>query len=242
MTTITVVSAKHSPGATTTAVSLAIAAGPDAVVVEVDPAGGDIAARSRLPVEPGLLTMAASGRHGSSSIDVPAHCQRLASGANAVVAPTTPEHATAAISMVGDRLVPALRALMQRVAVLDGGRWDESSIATASLRGSDLVLLAVEPSVAGVEHAANRVDALRRNLGARVAIVLCGDRPYEPAEVEDALFVPVVGALPIDSRGATAAYQGPTRTAERSLLVRAANTVLDRVTALVATPLPEPTR
>ncbi len=232
MTVIAVISVKHSPGATTAAVALATAFGPETVVVEADPAGGDIAARARLPVEPGLVTMAAAGRHAGSTVHMAAHCQSLSSGTSVVVAPAEPAQTTRAIQGLGERLIPGLRGAAA-VSVVDGGRWDESSIATAALRGADLVLLAVEPSVAGVAHAAERIDSITRRLGARLAVLLSGDRPYTPEEVEEALFVPVVGALPIDPRGVAALYLGAPGAARRSPLARAARSALDRAGELV---------
>ena len=69
MSVVAIVGAKHSPGATTLAVALASAAPVDqrALVVEADPAGGDIAARAGMSLDPGLLTLAAAGRRGVDS-------------------------------------------------------------------------------------------------------------------------------------------------------------------------------
>ena len=65
MTIITVVSAKHSPGTTTTALLVAGAANPLALplVLEADPAGGDLAARLGVLFDPGMgsLFEAATG-------------------------------------------------------------------------------------------------------------------------------------------------------------------------------------
>src|SRR5581483_1729364 len=119
MTAIGLVSPKHAPGTTTAAVALALAAGDGALVVEADAAGGDIAARAGLPLEPGLLTMAAAGRHGGSAASLRPQC--LPSGVDAVVAPTSPDQAAAALGAIADRLVSATRH--RDVVCVDCGRW-----------------------------------------------------------------------------------------------------------------------
>src|SRR3546814_7331924 len=91
MTVVGVLSVKHAPGATTAAVAIATASATDAVVVECDPAGGDIAARGHLAVEPGLVSLAAAGRHPTSHLDLLGHSQHLPTGVPVVVAPTAPD-------------------------------------------------------------------------------------------------------------------------------------------------------
>lgn len=236
MTTLALLSVKHAPGATTAAVALAAAADEGALVFEVDPAGGDIAARARLSVDPGLLTLAAAGRHSEAALDLAPHLQRLPGGGTVVVAPPYAAQTTAALGRLGARLLPALRAALPSgaVGILDGGRWDESSVVTPVLRGVDVVLLVAEPSVAGIQHAAARIDVLRRDLSARVAVVLSGERPYGPDEVAEALFVPVLGPLPTDARGVSATYLGGPGLVRRSRLVRSARDVLTAALELAA--------
>ncbi len=57
---ITLISAKGSPGTTTASVALAAASPPDdqALVLEIDPSGGDIEALTGITGEPGLLRVA----------------------------------------------------------------------------------------------------------------------------------------------------------------------------------------
>lgn len=220
-------SAKHSPGTTTTAVALALAAG--GLVVEADRQGGDVAARARVPLEPGLLTMAAAGRHPASPL--PLHTQPLPSGVEAVVAPTAPDQAEAALATVGQRLVPALRSRGAPVFV-DCGRW--SPVTDLGLLGAcDMVVMVTEPSVAGVEHVRARLEPIR-SAARRLAVVLVGDRPYGVAEVEAALAVPVAGPLPVDPRGALDVYAGPHRAARKSALCRSARSSLERLAEVAA--------
>ena len=229
MTVIALLSAKHSPGTTTSALALALAAGDGALVVEADPHGGDIAARSRVPLEPGLMTMAAAGRHPASPL--PIHAQPLPSGVQAVVAPTDPVQASSALSSVASRLVPTLRSTGH--AFVDCGRWSPVTALTTVLASCDLVVMVTEPTVAGIEHVLARRDALR-SVARHLAVLLVGDRPYGADDAEAALDLPVVGPLPIDPRGAYDVYAGPLRPARKSALCRAARSSLDRLNRLAA--------
>lgn len=227
MTTIALASLKHSPGVTTAAVAIASAAGEDAVVIEADASGGDIAARSRLTLEPGLVTLAASGRHFGSGLDFDGHVQRLPAGGRVVVAPMEPEVAAAAIATTAPRLTAAHGA---RLTIVDCGRFTSSSPVRPVFRSADVVLLVLEPTVAAVEHLRRRLPSFDRPVLGRVAALLVGDRPYRPVEVEHALGITVVGSLPVDPRGVAALYEG--FAGRRSMLIRSARSILDRVSQL----------
>ena len=225
---LAVTSAKHAPGVTTAAIALAIAAGPvpASLVVEADPGGGDLAARCELPVEPGLGSLAASGRHGTS-VDLVDHVQALPAGPFGVLAPPSPSLTRSALGALGGRLADALGAWPGTV-VVDCGRWDPLGPAVPLAAVADALIVVLRPTVEGVEHVRARLDDFR-SAGARtIAALLVGDRPYPPAEVSAALGIPVTGALPFDSRGAKALERqmigADTR---RSTIVRAARSALD---------------
>lgn len=226
MTTLALASFKHAPGVTTAAVALAAAHGSAAIVIEADPAGGDLAARTRLPFEPGMVTLAASGRHGAP-LDLRRHSQPLPAGGSVVVAPTEPELAASAIAAVASRLVPAAG---DEYAIVDCGRLFAGSPALPAAAGADLLLLVCEPTVAAVEHLRTRLASIQESRRDRPAILLVGDRPYGPDDVEHALACPVAGTIAIDPRGVAALHAGAG--ARRSMLVRSARTVLDAVHAL----------
>jgi len=229
MTAIGLVSPKHAPGTTTAAVALALAAGDGALVVEADAAGGDIAARAGLPLEPGLLTMAAAGRHGGSAASLRPQC--LPSGVDAVVAPTSPDQAAAALGAIADRLVSATRH--RDVVCVDCGRWSPVTAVPVVLAACDVIVVVTDPTVAGIEHVRCRLDAISA-IGPPVTVLLVGDRPYGAGEVEDAVGVPVAGALVVDPRGAASVYAGPPRLAGKSQLCRSARPVIDRLAQLAA--------
>lgn len=224
MTTIAIESVKHSPGVTTAAVAMAAAYGDGAVVVETDPSGGDIAARSRLTLEPGLLTLAASGRRVGTALDFSPHLQRLPAGGSAVVAPMDPDQATAAIATMAPRLAAAHGA---QLTIIDCGRLFAESAARPAIRSADVAVVLLEPTVAGVEHLRARVGSLDRPVLGRLVALLVGDRPYGANEVARAVGIPVVGSLAVDPRAVAMLYAGPG--ARRSLLVRSARTALDAI-------------
>ena len=226
MTVLALASVKHAPGVTTTAVALA-SAWLDAVVVELDPSGGDVAARARLPFDPGVMTLAASGRHPGARLNVQDHAQALPSGGSAVVSPPSPELASNALMTLGPRVAHVLEGAN---AILDCGRLMPASPSLPIASAADALVIVVEPTVGSVEHVRVRLPFLR-DVHPTVAVVLVGDRPYRPADVEDALDVPVAGALAIDPRGVAALYAGTA--GRRSALVRSARTVLDVVQGLL---------
>ena len=227
MTVIALISAKHAPGTTTAAVAMALATGHGALVVEADPHGGDIAARARVPLEPGLITMAAAGRHLASPL--PVHTQALPSGVEAVVAPTEPQQASTALAAVADRLVPALQE--RGNAFVDCGRWSPVTAVSTIFSACDMVVVVAEPSVAGIEHVRARREAMQA-VSARLTVLLVGDRPYGPRDVEAALGLPTVGPLPMDPGGAFEVYAGSARPARKSALCRAARASLEQLVEL----------
>ena len=229
MTVVGLVSAKHSPGVTTAAVALALAADDGSVAVEADPAGGDVAARARLTMDPGLLTMAASGRHAASRLSL--QTQSLASGVGVVIAPADPAKASTALAAIGDRLPGAVRE--HGGGFLDCGRWSSVTTTKSVLFRCDVIAMVTEPSVASVEHVRCRVDELLE-IGPPVALLLIGDRPYSADEIEETLALPSLGALAVDGRGVLSVYAGPPRVARKSALCRSARAVLDRLANLTA--------
>jgi MinD-like ATPase involved in chromosome partitioning or flagellar assembly len=231
---VAVTSAKHAPGVTAAAIALAVAAGPlpASLVVEADPGGGDLAARCELPVEPGLGSLAASGRHGTP-MDLAAHVQPLPAGPFGLLAAPSPSLTRGALGALGERLADAFGAWPGTV-VVDCGRWDPYGAAVPLAAAADALIVVLRPTVEGVEHVRARLDDLRSAGAATVVALLVGDRPYPPAEVAGALGIPVMGTLPLDARGVKALERrmigADTR---RSTIVRAAQSALDGLAATV---------
>ena len=69
MSMVALASAKGAPGVTTTAVALGAVWPRRVLVAECDPAGGDLAARFRLPPEPNLVALGMAARHGQLTVE-----------------------------------------------------------------------------------------------------------------------------------------------------------------------------
>jgi MinD-like ATPase involved in chromosome partitioning or flagellar assembly len=221
-------SAKHSPGVTTAAIALALAAGPEplSLIVEADPAGGDLAARCELSVSPGLGSMAASARH-DAAVDLVGNVQSLPAGPAALLAPPSPLLTASALQTLGDRLLDGL-ADWTGAVIADCGRWDEVGVGTRLIGAADAVLIVLRPTVEDVEHVRARLAEITAASAGALGALIIGDRPYGPAEVADALGLPVAGTLPFDPR-AVRALERRTIGAEarRSTIVRSARSALD---------------
>jgi hypothetical protein len=211
----------RSPGLTTAVHALAVAWPPGrrALIAELDPAGGSLAARHAIAPDPGLVSLAAAGRRGVTPEQVMEHCQQLADRTPVVVGPASPERATSALVTLGGQLGRALGALSDVDVLADCGRLDGRSPALEVVEACHCLILVVEPTVEGVAHLASRLPALRLPAG-RHALVSIGDRPYRAGEVARALDLPLLGVMAWDPKGALALAEG--RPKRRGRLLRSA--------------------
>lgn len=202
MSLVALLSAKGSPGVTTTAVALAAGwpAGRSAVVMEADPAGGDLAATSGLPLEPGLGSLASAGRHGFDAGTVADHAQVLPCGVRAVVGPPSDHEARAALDALGPNLDAAMTSGSVDV-LADCGRFAHEELLETVVHAADLTVVVARPTLGGVEHVASRLSRLQ-SMTRQMALLLVGERPYPAAEVAEALGCEVLRTLADDSRGA----------------------------------------
>ena len=120
----TLLASVRSCGTTTLGVALAATwpAGRRVLLVELDPAGGTLAAASGWAGEPSLVSLAAAARRSSDPEAIWAHCQHLPGGAAVLAAPPYPEQARSAAAMFA-ALVARLDDLDADVLV-DAGRLD----------------------------------------------------------------------------------------------------------------------
>jgi len=227
-----VVSAKGSPGVTT--LSLSLAAMADGVVVEFDPSGGDVECWAGAQGEPGLIRVAAEVRHASNPDGLMLeHAVEVWPGVRAVLAPTSGARAESTLVAIGERLGPVLQATSGWV-VVDGGRWSLSQVTARRLVGCDVVVLALSPTLGGVEHGRWLVGSLVDVYGVPVVVVALGDRPYSVAELADAVSAPVAGSVVWDRRGVNSLLTGgATRLWRRTGLARSARSLLERLDSLV---------
>jgi hypothetical protein len=211
---IAVGSVKGSPGATTFALALT-AQWPGSkprILAELDPSGGDLAARFALSLFPGLVSLAAETRAATaveSGIDLLlGHTQELPGGLPVLVAPPGTEQARAALAALTSsgpdgskrgRVFPGADD-PNAVVVIDVGRLDPESPSLALLAEADQVLLLARASADDLAHVATRVDAIRR-WSDRIGLLLVGGG-YSDAEVAREVELPVLARVPTDPAGA----------------------------------------
>lgn len=212
MSTVAVCSGKGSPGATFVSTNLSAAMariGMDALLLDLDPAGGDVCCYLGLDPRRGLYPLLRME-------GTPTDPERLLAEA---------EERSGFLALCGfpeawelgspETLMSVLNTASGsgRTLVADIGRVSE---ATASLAAeADLVILVVRPdlvSVLGAERAVRCLEAARVSRD-KLAAVVCGlerRRPADRAEIADALGLPVVGAVPLNRRGARKALLAQT--------------------------------
>ncbi|GAA5197415.1 hypothetical protein GCM10023322_68630 [Rugosimonospora acidiphila] len=192
MGVLTICSGK-STGVTT--LSVAVAAGmpgpAPVLLVEADPAGGDLAARFNLPPAPGLASAAAA----ASGLDGPrfpaAHAQRLPVGVGALLCASSYRQASASVTHAASSgLLTAWGR--DAVVVVDVGRLDAGSPAFPIAAASNVVLLVLRPRWDEAAHAAATVAALREARVDNVGVVLVGDGPLSAKSIGRDLGVLVV--------------------------------------------------
>lgn len=229
-------SLKGSPGATTTAVALAARwpAGQNPVVVECDPAGGDLAARFRLPATPGLVSLAAAARRNTDPGVLWQHCQRLPAALALVPGAIGAEQARAALGIVAARRASVLRAAADQpntAVIVDCGRVDPDSPVLPLIRAADAMLLLAHAHDDELSHVAGKLRTAA-TWNPNPGFVLVGGG-YSTAEVERELRISVLGRIPDDPKGA-AVLCGRRRTGpgpHRSALGRAAMGLARSITA-----------
>lgn len=202
---IALCSLKGSPGVTTTAVALAARwpATQKPLVVECDPAGGDLAARFRLPGTPGVVSLAAAARRNRDLAVLWRHSQRLPAGLAVVLGPVGAQQARGALRLLALGRMSVLRAAGEQpgvVVLADCGRVDPESAALPIIRAADAVVLLAHARDDELSHVSGELRAATR-WNPRSALVLVGDG-YSTDEVEHALHIGVLGRLPDDPKGA----------------------------------------
>lgn len=230
-------SLKGSPGATTTALALA-ARWPGVqtpVVVECDPAGGDVAARFRLPANPSAISLAAAARRNNDGSVLWQHVQRLPAGLAVIPGPVGSEQARAALGLMASHRAPVLRLAGDQpgvVVLADCGRVDPDSLALPIIRAADAMLLLAHPRDDELSHVAGKVRTAA-TWNRLPGFVLVG-QGYATTEVERELHIGVLGRLPHDPKGAAVLCgsrkgPGPDRSALGRAALRLAHGIINAV-------------
>jgi hypothetical protein len=169
------------------------------VLMELDEAGGTLAAASGWPAEPNLVTLAAAGRRDSDPALVWEHCQSLPGGEPVLAGPASPELARSALAML--TWLPGRLDELDSDVLVDCGRLGLQTPDMAVLDSADRIVLATRPRLSDL-HALAVWGETRS--WERVSLVTVGDGPYPDDEIADALGVEVLGRLPWDSDAAEA--------------------------------------
>lgn len=226
-------SLKASPGVTTAVLALAAAVRRRAgvLVADCDPAGGDVALRLDLPVEPGVITLAAASRDGHvDALAVNQHVQPLPSGVQ--VMPGPPGMGQAAVALATLTPIephPLVAAARQhgRLVLADVGRLTTGTPARPLIRAADEAVLVLRPRWEEVTHAAARMPEIM-DQARRWSLLLIGRGRYQAEEVASSLALPLAGVLPADRTGAAVVGQAVTGqwVAVRARLIREAQRVV----------------
>jgi hypothetical protein len=225
---IALASVKGSPGVTTFALALAASWPADVrrVVVECDPAGGDLAQRFGLATSPGLLSLAAAARQPVEPDVVWNHTQPLPGSIQVMPGPPGGQQARAALSTLTSPTSPLYGTARQPAVAMfaDCGRLDPGSPAEAVIRHADVLLLISGTYSDELAHLATRVHELGHT-AARACLVLAG-HGHPTHAVERDLRIPVMARIP-DDPSAAARYTGRAVTGRRRPggLIRVASVV-----------------
>ncbi|MHB8437985.1 MAG: hypothetical protein ACYDD4_02325 [Acidimicrobiales bacterium] len=236
---VALVSVKGAPGVTTLACALG-AAWPstrDVVVLEGDPAGGDMAARFALPGEPGMAAACMSLRH-HSTCSLADFAQELPGGLQVVVGAAGADAAGAVdreLELVGlDALDGGPDIVVDCGRFVPGAGGQRRILASAD--AVFVVLRADGPSVIHGRALVGRLLDGGRVPGRDFGVVVTMDGPFDASDVADAVGAPLVESIPWDV-AAAAAFRGEhmhPRALARSPLVRSAAR-LALTTSLLAT-------
>lgn len=220
---------------TTTSVALASAwpISDDTVLVEADPAGGDLGAWLDMSLAPSLSTVVTRVLDGAwPEID---RLTRLAgAGLRVIPAPSRSVEAAQAVAQSARTLVPTLAALRSPTFIADIGRLPVPPAANPFVTAASVIVMVHRQGTQSSRAAAVRlqrfVDQLHSVASTTpVVLAVVGAEPFDVEEVSrfvvDAIGeVPVVG-LPVDPLSA-AVFGGRTGVSERRLarlpLLRAA--------------------
>lgn len=242
MSVVAVFSVKGAPGTTTTAMLLSSLWPRPALLVDADPAGGDVGLR--LPAEDGrpidlnrgLLTLLPGARRAMPPESVLEHAQRVLGGGEVIAGLGGPEQATAAGAVWGS-LADLFAGLPDRDVFLDLGRLDVRSPVLPLAVRADIAICLVQASLSGVYAARARlrtlVPALRGKDGAgpRLGVIVqsASERDAESAAAVIRSDLPEVadyGRIATDPNAARMFSGEQVPRPERTMLVRSGREIV----------------
>jgi hypothetical protein len=225
------VSAGGSPGVTTAAITLALTWPSPVILAECDPSGGDILAGllgGHGPAGPGLMEHAMeSGRSGqAAAASLMARLVSLDEDRTTTLLPGLTDPRQAAGLATAWPAVAASLIAQPADVIADCGRLDAGAgQPLAVLSAARTVAIVLRPTLRQVWLARPRVELLGQLIGrgARLGLLVTGPGTHSAREVAHALNLPVLAALPDDSRtaGLLSDGVGDRRYLTRGSLIRA---------------------
>ncbi len=232
MAIITLAQARSS-GATTAAVALARAWPCPVVLVEADPAGGDLAARYGVATSPGLVDLAATP--GSRPADLRGVAQNLG-GVDVIAAPVAPEVTRAALDALGPSTAWVQGVEDGTDVLVDCGRLPLAPAPVPTLvEEATVVVFVCRPTAPSVVSLRQRLVSLPEPILRRSVVVVVGDRPYPADEVAATIGLPLAGVLADDPVAAAALGSAEPVRMGRSALLRSATVLAEALVARCAT-------
>ena|SRR6476661_4601802 len=246
MALVTVVNAKGAPGCTTTAMLVAALWPRATILVDADPAGGDVALRlpdlggRALDRDRGLLSLLPSARRGLSPGTVLEHVQTAMGGQPVVAGLAGPEQSMA-VGPLWRVLADAFASVPGADVVVDAGQVHGQSPHLALLERSDLVLWVYRPTAWSVLHTRRRLEGLTdlvAESSARVGVVAVAplDRETDVSSGQTALrqdwdWLVGYGAVAEDRKAVAMFEGGQVHRPERTMLARSGRTLVDAMYA-----------
>ena len=228
-----------SPGASTTAAVMAVTWPDPVVVVDADPAGGDLLAGAGGEVEAsrerGLLELVRLGRQGDLPMVLDSQIVTLPTGVPLVAGLGHPGQAG---GVNWAELADGLRSVTHRDVIVDLGRWTMGSPAAPLFRACDVLLVVVRTQLRGLRRAVRTLPLIRDDMdrhnpgvGAMGLVVVDDNGPYATADIARRLGVPVLAEVAFDPKSAAVFSDAadPTRGHTRSPLLRSMPAVVHAV-------------
>lgn len=242
---IALTSGKASPGATTTALALSFLWPRDVLVVDADPAGGDVVPGllpGRVIADRGVLTWATATRRCNAYEAVaclPEHVVSLPEAPHVWVMPGVQNSAQgASVAASWPRLAAALERFpsdADRDVLVDIGRLGDAS-AWPVMKAADAILLVTASTARSVTAAGAAAATLAARLGdldaCRLVVVDRGE--YEPRDIAGRLGMELLGSVADDRRTAATFVDGAAINIfglGRSRLLKSLHGVPDRIIA-----------
>ena len=241
---IIVVSAKGSPGVTASTLALGAVWPRTAIVVDVDPQGGDVlvgVGGGRNAAGRGIVEVLVEARHGDLLAALGRHVIRPVPHSPLVLAGFGAPGQAATVPWAP--LADVLAGLPDTDVLADCGRYHPGHPITALLRRSRFTVVVTGSSLRAARATARVVAQLRAELSLApdddesLGLLVVGpDRPYSVDEIEDGCQAEMVGTLPHAPQVARVWTDGahPGRSFRRSALHRAAGELAGELTARLA--------